>query len=108
MKKTKKKAAPEGTIDLSKLLWVDIREMKPNPLHEEWQRRSVRGLIYNRPVQCSVPECGKKKRGMWTMLCTFKVGDMEGSVMVLKNFPGVFAPLTPVCSDHPISPAINE
>lgn len=90
------------SIDLSKLLWVDVREAKPNPLFTEDQRQMIRFLVYNRAVPCAA--CGKKKKGLWTMLCTFKAGDMNATAFVMQDYPTSFAPLTPVCCDHPLHP----
>lgn len=84
-----------------KILCADIREAKPNKMFSEAQRRSIRFLLYNRAIPCAA--CGKKRRNMWTMLCQFKAGDLNGSFTVLKDFPQSFAPLTPVCV-HPLHP----
>jgi hypothetical protein len=100
----KKNASKKG-VDPSRLLWVSIYEAKPNPMFTEWQRSTIRFLTFNRAVKCAA--CGKKKRGMWTMLCDFKAVDMESSFGVAKNYPQTFAPLTPVCSDHPIGPDLD-
>ena len=94
------------TRDPNKMLWVEIREMKPNRMFDEWQRQSVRGLVYNRPVPCAV--CGKKKRGHWTMLCEFKAVDFGRTVVVAVDYPQILAPLMPVCSAHPLHPAYVE
>ena len=87
-------------LDLRKLLWVDIREAKPNTLFSEEQRQMVRFLVYNRKVKCAA--CGKKKKVMWTQLCSFTAGDLEASQFALKVYPQIFDPLTPVCDDHPL------
>jgi hypothetical protein len=84
------------------ILYVDIREAKPNKMFSEEQRQGVRFLVYNRAIPCAA--CGKKRRVMWTMLCQFKAGDTEHSFVVLKNYAQSFAPLTPVCGDHPLGP----
>lgn len=83
-------------------LFVDIREAKPNKMFSEQQRQSVRFLCYNQKVACAA--CGKKAKTLWTMLCQFKAVDFENSVMVARDFEASFAPLTPVCSVHPLHP----
>lgn len=98
----KPKAKPKDV----ELLCVRIGEAKPNPMFSEEQRAWIRFLTFNRCVVCQA--CGKKKRGMWTMLCEFRASDMGANVFVLQNFPKIFAPLTPVCSIHPIAPAFAE
>jgi hypothetical protein len=94
------KEKPTVTLDTSRLLWVDIREAKPNPMFTEGLRQTVRFLVYNRKVKCAA--CGKRKKVMWTMLCQFTAGDFEASHFELKMFPKTFDPLTPVCDDHPL------
>jgi hypothetical protein len=83
------------------ILYVEIREAKPNKMFSEQQRAMVRFLLYNKPVVCA--ECGKKAKVMWTMLCQFKAGDMKRSFVVLQ-MGASRAPLTPVCDEHPLSP----
>jgi hypothetical protein len=84
------------------ILCVDIREAKPNKMFSEAMTRMLRFLIYNQAIPCAA--CGKKKKAMWTMRCQFTAGDSEHSLFVLKKYPQSFAPLTPVCDDHPIGP----
>lgn len=84
------------------ILCVDIREAKPNKMFSEAMTLMVRFLVYNQPIPCAA--CGKKRKVMWTMRCQFKAGDLEHSLVVLKDYPQSFAPLTPVCDDHPIGP----
>lgn len=92
--KQKRKAPP--------ILYVEIREAKPNKMFSEQQRAMVRFLLYNQKVACAA--CGKKAKTMWTMLCQFKAVDFENSIMVAKDFEASFAPLAPVCGDHPLHP----
>ena len=40
------------------ILYVSIREAKPNTLFTEEQRQSIRFLIYSKPVACA--ECGRE------------------------------------------------
>jgi hypothetical protein len=82
---------------------VQILEAKPNPMFSEAQRQSVRFLRYSRHVPCA--ECGKKKRLLWTSTFTFIAHHFGALVMTQsgKSHP----PLTPVCTDHPMSPALD-
>lgn len=93
MKKTKVKEP--------QILAVEILEAKENPLFTEEMRQAVRFLRYNQAIPCV--ECGKKRRIMWTMLCQFKAADTSGMSFSLKMGQSR-APLTPVCSDHPMAP----
>jgi hypothetical protein len=90
----------------SEILWVSIREAKPNPMFTEQMRQSVRFLCYSKFLPCAA--CGKKVKVHWTMLCEFKVGNMEASQFVLQWYPQTFPPLTPTCGDHPLKPAWPE
>ena len=91
---------------VAQLLCVDVCEFKPNPLFSEAQRASVRALRFNRFVACA--ECGKKSRSMWTMLCEFHALTL-GSLPIPVNESGkVHPPLTAVCGDHPLCPAVPE
>lgn len=103
MKKPTKKS---DRLTLDDLLFVQIREPKQNPMFTEFQHQVTRFLIYNRPVACAA--CGKKKRTHWTQLCEFQAMDMSAGQFVLKRYPPTFAPLTPVCTDHPISPDYDK
>jgi len=85
-----------------RILCVQICEAKPNKLFSEQQRESIRFLRYNQHVPCAA--CGKKVRIHWTMLCQFKAGDMNRNHFELQLYPQSFAPLTPVCGDHPLAP----
>jgi hypothetical protein len=71
----------------------------------EEQRASVRFLRYNQSVPCA--ECGKKKRVLWTLLCTFNAMSFgQFNLVNLVNESGKdHPPLTPVCTDHPMGPA---
>ncbi len=84
-------------------LYVQILEAKPNKMFTEDQRQSVRFLRYSRYVPCA--ECGKKGRLMWTMLCTFIAHNLGSFALAQsgKRHP----PLTPVCSAHPMGPALE-
>lgn len=99
--KTKPKPAP-------KILFVQIREAKENPLFSEAQREAVRFLCYNQPVACA--QCGKKKRTLWTMLCAFRSIDLtspEGAkrfTIDAQRDGQPFPPLAGVCGDHPLAP----
>lgn len=91
---------------LAALLWVEILDAKPNPMFAEWQTRSIRFLRFNRWIPCVA--CGKKVKIHWTMLCDFKAADMSRPAFTLQYYDKIFAPLTPVCSDHPLAPALPE
>lgn len=101
MAKGKSKAAKAPEI-----LCVQILEARPNPMFTEEQRSWVRFLCFNQATPCAA--CGKRKRTLWTMLCEFKAVDMDGSIMVAKDYPQAFAPLTGVCNDHPIRPNVER
>lgn len=100
------KADKERWKKLDALLRVEICDAKPNPMFSEAQRQSIRFLRYNKFIPCAA--CGKKVKVHWTMLIEFKAVDMSGSSFsfVAKEYPKTFAPLTPVCGDHPLGPAI--
>lgn len=85
------------------MLCVKNLDAKPNPMFSEELLQAVRFLRYSRAIPCVA--CGKKVRIHWTMLCEFKAVDFENSHFVTRDYPQVFAPLTPVCSDHPLHPA---
>jgi hypothetical protein len=84
------------------ILGVQILEAKPNPMLTEEERQLIRFLRFNRHVPCVA--CGKKARIMWTALYQFKAGDMQNSSFTLRYYERSFAPLTPVCQDHPLAP----
>lgn len=86
------------TIDVSKLLWVEVLEAKPNKMFTEEHRQIVRFLRYSKAVPCAA--CGKKRKLHWTMLCQFTA--MKMAKFAMSPYPKVFDPLTAVCSDHPL------
>lgn len=77
-------------------LVVGIHEARPNPMFTESQRALVRFLRYSLSIPCA--ECGKKKRALWTMLCSFQALDM--APLVPARSGKVHLPLTPVCQGH--------
>ena len=97
-KKAKQPKLPEDFVQ------VQILEAEPNKMFTEGQRQGVRFLRYSKHVHCA--ECGKKKRVMWTSLFTFIAHNF--GALCLTQSGKRHAPLTPVCSDHPMSPALNE
>lgn len=98
MPKKTKRRKPE-----SELLWVEVLEAKPNKMFTEELRQAVRFLRYSRAVACA--ECGKKQRILWTMICSFRAMNTRTFVMA----PGpVRMPLTPICQDHPLAPAVEQ
>jgi len=101
----KEKSAESPKHDVSSLLWVEIIEAKPNKMFTEAQRQSVRFMRFNRSVPCA--ECGKKRKVHWTMLCSFRAANFGGSSFVRKT-GAVRAPLTPVCSDHPLALGFSD
>ena len=84
------------------LLAVYIGEAKPNPMFTEEQRATVRFLTYNKSVRCA--ECGKRTKYHWTALYEFEAVSL-GEPLVPVRSGLVHPPLTPVCGNHPISPA---
>ena len=84
-----------------KLLCVDIREAKPNKLFTEEQRQSIRFLVYSRKIPCI--RCNRKVKIMWTMLCEFYAVNFATTENGEK-----LKPLTPVCGEHPLKPAIGD
>jgi len=87
----------------SPLLCVEILEAKPNKLFTEEERSWIRFLRYNLPIPCA--DCGKKKRTMWTMLCSFESITIVSIGRMSKKS---FAPMTPVCNEHPLGPDIPK
>ncbi len=86
-------------------LVVQLLEAKPNKMFTEAHRALVRFLRYDGDkVACA--ECGKKKRTLWTMLCSFQAWDM--GMLVPKKSGKVHPPLTPVCQGHLMAPEIEE
>ncbi len=87
------------------LLVVEVLEAKPNALFTEQQRAAVRFLRFNQSVPCA--ECGKRRKVMWTMLCSFYAYDFNapGLMLELQTPAHSHLPLAPVCGDHPLSPA---
>jgi hypothetical protein len=84
---------------------VEIIEAKSNKMFSEEQRAMVRFLRFNRSVPCA--ECGKRSRVKWTMLCTFKVHEFGGQ-LVLRESQKVHTPLAAVCGAHPIAPYFDN
>lgn len=87
------------------ILFVDIREAKPNKMFSEEQRAAIRFLIYSRPVACA--ECGKKKKSLWTMICQFRAHSME-NIFAIKKSEKSHPPLAGVCGDHMLEPDYPE
>lgn len=88
----------------AKILAVEIREARPNPLFTEEQRASVRFLRFNQTVECA--ECGKRRKVMWTMLCEFYAHRM-GQRAVIESTKK-HRPLSEVCAEHLLAPAWPE
>ena len=83
---------------------VQIHEAQPNPIFSEEQRAWIRFLEYDRPVPCA--ECGKLATVHWTMLCEFRAA--SPAAFVMRPGERRHMPLTPVCEDHLLAPAIDE
>jgi hypothetical protein len=80
----------------------EFRQPKPSKAWPEEVRSLIRFYVAAKGERLDpCPACGAKKRGRWTMLCPFASHGF--GVTTLKKL-GEHAPLTLVCSDHPISP----
>ena len=87
------------------VLVVEILEAKPNRMFTEAHRQLVRFLRYEGArVPCA--ECGKRKKVLWTMLCSFQALDM--AMLVPKRSGKIHPPLTPVCQTHLLAPEMEE
>jgi hypothetical protein len=88
------------------ILFVSLRDAKPNKLFTEEHRQSIPilFLVYNKTIPCA--ECGKKKKVMWTMLCQFKSPSRGASVV--KESGKSHLPLTPVCQEHLLAPDFSK
>jgi len=97
MRSTKRLKLPDDFVQ------VQILEAKPNPMFSEEQRQTVRFLRYSKHVRCA--ECGKKQRTLWTSTFTFVTVDIGVLVPIKsgKRHP----PLTPICTDHCMAPALD-
>lgn len=86
-------------------LTVQILEARPNPLFTEAHRELVRFLRYEGDkVPCA--ECGKRKKILWTMLCSFQAWDLGG--FAPKKSGKIHVPLTPVCQTHLLAAEMDE
>jgi len=80
---------------------VEYREAKPNAMFSPQLTALLRFATYRQAVACA--ECGRKRKAHWTMLCPFRATSLTGVGLE----PGdLRAPGEPVCSDHPLAPAI--
>jgi hypothetical protein len=91
---------------MSEPLQVLLFEAKPNKLFTEEQTAAVRFLRYNQSVPCA--ECGKRSKHHWTVLYSFKATSLVPGMFTLQESGKVHLPLTPVCRDHPLTPASWE
>jgi len=80
---------------------VEYREAKPNKMFSPQLTALLRFATYRHAVPCV--ECGKKRKAHWTMLCPFRATTLTGIVLESGDLR---APGDPVCSDHPLAPAI--
>ena len=80
---------------------VEYREAKPNKMFSPQLTALLRFATYRKAVPCA--ECGKKRKAHWTMLCPFRATSPVGFGLEPGNLR---APGDPVCSDHPLVPAI--
>jgi hypothetical protein len=98
------KKKPGGAKKQPLILMVQVLEAKPNKMFTEEQRQLVRFLRYNQTIPCV--ECGKRRRIMWTMFCTFRAMNFDSHRFNLeKSTTKIHAPLAPVCGAHPLAPA---
>lgn len=81
---------------------VAVTPPKPNKLFDEWSHNTTRFLTFSKAVPCA--ECGKRSKHHWTSLASFSV--MLERLFTLVPSEKVHLPFTPVCSRHPIGPAI--
>ena len=80
----------------------EFRQAKPNHMFPPELTALIRFYVAAKGEKLDpCPGCGKKSRGRWTMLCPFTAKDMGQFAMTDL---GEFAPLTLVCSDHPVAP----
>jgi hypothetical protein len=85
-------------------LCVQLLEARPNKMFTEEHRQLVRFLRYSESMKCA--ECGRKKRTLWTMLCSFQALDM--AMIVPKRSGNIHPPLTPVCQTHLLAAEVIE
>lgn len=75
---------------------------KPNPAFPDEITALIRFWVAAKGEKLEpCPVCSKRRRGRWTMLCPFQSFTF-GQFAVEKA--GEHAPLTLVCSEHPINP----
>jgi hypothetical protein len=86
-------------LSLDSTLAVEVLAVKPNPLFSKFQNETTKFLRFNRAVRCAY--CGKRRKLMWTSLISFQAVDV--SQFVAQPSGPVLAPLTAVCSQHPIA-----
>jgi hypothetical protein len=82
---------------------VHLLDPKPNKMFPQWMTDRLRFLRFYNAVACA--ECGKKSKRMWTMLVQFKAQTMSQFAMIDGKSQ---APLTPVCTDHPLAPDFGD
>lgn len=81
----------------------DYRMCKPNKMWPDEIRYLIRFYVAAKGEKLApCPVCKSRKRGRWTMLCPFHAHTL--GQFVVQKFETTFAPLTLVCSEHPISP----
>jgi hypothetical protein len=77
-------------------------EAKPNKMWPEQVRVLILFYVKAKGEKLApCPVCGNKRAGRWAMLCPFESFTL-GTFAATKF--GEHAPLTLVCSDHPIKP----
>lgn len=99
-----KSSKPEPQRFWRPVLVVEILEAKPNKMFTEAHRQLVRFLRYSASVRCA--ECGKRKKTLWTMLCSFQALDM--AMLIPKRSGVVHPPLSPVCQTHLLAAEAEE
>ncbi len=80
----------------------EFRQAKPSNSWPEEIRYLLRFYVAAKGEKLPpCPVCQSRKRGRWTMLCPFSAKTF-GPFTLIEG--GEHAPLTLVCSEHPISP----
>lgn len=77
-------------------------EAKENPLFPPELTALIRFVKYPKPVQCEY--CGRRSIYHWTMICAFRVADMEERAFSVTLSNRVFAARAPICRKHMMQP----
>jgi hypothetical protein len=82
---------------------MEMFEAKDNPMFPPALTSRLRFVRYSKAVPCAC--CGRKSRHHWTLTCSFSAKTFT-NLPVFKS-SAILAPMTPVCSAHPLSPEIT-